>query len=120
MCILSPLLRRLAVVAVLAFALVATGLAHRLPSPDGAALQAFVLAGGDLAGLCTDAEGTGATAKGDCPACRIAAAANLPAAAPLPHDADLILLATITAPRESRAVRPVLDPAHGLRAPPSA
>jgi len=116
----SLILRRLAVVAVLAFALVATGLAHRLPAHDGAALQAFVLAGGDLSDLCTDAEGTEETAQDDCPACRIAAAVGLPQATPLSHDAGLILLATVTAPRASRVARPVLDPAHGLRAPPLA
>jgi hypothetical protein len=33
-------------------------------------------------------------------------------------DADLVFVASVIAPRESRAVRAVLDTANGLRAPP--
>jgi hypothetical protein len=36
------------------------------------------------------------------------------------RDADLAFVAQVVAPRESRAVRSVLDPARGLRAPPLA
>jgi hypothetical protein len=113
-------LQRLLVLAALTVALVATGFAHRLPSADDAALQAFLLTGGDLADLCSDADGDGRADHDDCPACQIAGGADLPPATLRLRDADLVFVATIVAPRESRAVRRILDPSRGLRAPPLA
>ena len=111
-------LQRALVLVALTLALVATGFAHRMPSVNTAELQAFVLAGGDLAELCGDFDGDGRPDHGDCPACHISAGADLPGQTVLPRDADLVFIARITAPRESRVVRAVLDPARGLRAPP--
>jgi hypothetical protein len=99
---------------------VATGFAHRLPSTDDAALAAYALAGGDIADLCGDLDGDGLPDHGDCPACQIAGGADLPPASPTLRNADLAFVAQVVAPRESRAVRAVLDPARGLRAPPLA
>jgi hypothetical protein len=113
-------LQRLFLVAALAVALVATGFAHRVASPDDASLQAFLLAGGDLGDLCADADGDGVPDHGDCPACHIVAAVDLPSTTLGLRDADLVFVAAVVAPRESRAVRVVLDPARGMRAPPLA
>ena len=113
-------LQRLVLVAAIAFALVATGFAHRVPAAEDTALQAFVLSGGDIADLCFDAEGDGPAVHQDCPACHITATADLPPAGLGLRDADLIFVARVVAPRESRAVRSVLDPARGMRAPPLA
>jgi hypothetical protein len=113
-------LQRLVLVAALTVALVATGFAHRLPSTDDAALAAYALAGGDIAELCGDLDGDGLPDHGDCPACQIAGGADLPPTTLTLRDADLAFVAQVVAPRESRAVRAVLDPARGLRAPPLA
>lgn len=104
----------------LTLALVATGFAHRLPSSDQLALQSYVLAGGNLGDLCGDADGDGLPDRSDCPACHIAGAMDLPAPVTTIRDADLVFVAEVVAPRESRAIRAVLDPARGLRAPPRA
>lgn len=112
---------RLVLLLVLATALVALGFAHRMPVIKDAELAAYVQLGGDLADLCgADMDGDGRADQGDCPACHIVAAAMMPANSLSLHDADLILIATVVAPRESRAVRTVLDPARGMRAPPLA
>lgn len=119
MSLLRPL-RLLAVMVVLALALVATGFGHRMPSAGDLAQESYILAGGDLAGLCGDADGNGLPDHIDCPACHLTGNALPPDAPPALRDAGLVLLATVTAPRESRAARPVRDPARGLRAPPLA
>lgn len=113
-------LRHAAILAVLTLALVATGFAHRMPTVQDALLQSYVLAGGDLADLCADTDGDGLADHDDCPACHIAATADLPDAGLTFHDADIAFVAKVVAPRENRAVRVVLDPARGLRAPPLA
>ena len=111
-------LRMLAVMVLLTLAFVATGFAHRMPSADDLAQQSYVLAGGDLSGLCGDADGDGLPDHIDCPACHLTGNAPPPAAPPALQDAAPRLLATVTAPRESHALRMVRDPARGLRAPP--
>ncbi|WP_146286887.1 hypothetical protein [Gemmobacter aquaticus] len=113
----ATILRQMLLLAVLTVALVATGFAHRAPAMDDVALQAYVRAGGDL---CGDADGDGLPDHGKCPACQIVGSADLPSISTSILDADLIVVATIAAPRESRAVRGVLDPALGMRAPPRA
>lgn len=108
-----------ALLLVLALALVTLGFAHRMPAPADAALAAYIQLGGDVSDLCgTDLDGDGQADRADCPACHIAANALPPNAALTRRDAELILVATVIAPRQNRAVRPVLDPARGLRAPP--
>ncbi|MCB6178979.1 hypothetical protein LHP98_12680 [Rhodobacter sp. Har01] len=113
-------LHRLLMLVALTVALAATGFAHRMPTPDQAALDAFLLAGGELSDLCGDADGDGLPDHPGCQACQIAGAADLPAPLTSARKADLVFVAEVVAPRESRAVRAVLDPARGLRAPPLA
>jgi hypothetical protein len=117
---IGSLFARFAVVAAFAIALVATGFGHRIPSQSDAAEQAYVLAGGDLADICGDIDEDGLPDHADCPACHIVASADLPASNLTLRDADLAFVAKVVAPRESRAVRGVLDPARGMRAPPLA
>lgn len=109
-----------AMLAALTLALVATGFAHRMPMASDAAVQAYVVAGGDLADLCGDAEGGDVGLHPDCPACHIAGAMLLPGVAPSLRAADLAFVAEVVAPRESRALRHVDDPARSPRAPPLA
>ena len=114
------LLCRLSIVAAFAVAVAATGIGHRLPNGFDDQAQAFVLAGGDLADFCGDLDGDGLPDRTDCPACHIAAIAGLPAPDVMLHDANFAFVAKVVAPRESRALRLVLDPALGMRAPPLA
>ena len=107
-----------ALFAVLALALIATGFQHRMPTADDTAMYSFMLAGGELADICADADGDGLPDQPDCPACHIVGLAHVPAMDVGIHDANLVFVASVIAPRESRAVRAVLDPANGLRAPP--
>lgn len=117
---MSVLFQRLLLLAVIATGLAATGFAHRIPSTDDSAQQSFVLAGGALSDLCAGGVDHGPPAHGDCPACQIVGAVDLPPVMFGLRDADLAFVAAVVAPRESRAVRSVLDPARGMRAPPLA
>ena len=110
----------LALLSMLVAALVASGAGHRFASADSVALDAFVLAGGDLADLCDETGGTGMDGQYGCPACHIVGTAEVPKPALLLHKAALRVGAAVTAPCESRAQRQVLDLAHALRAPPLA
>lgn len=114
------LFHRLVLMLALIVALVATGFGHRIPSSNDSMIEAFVLSGGSLADLCADTDGNGLPDHGDCPACHIVASADLPEADLTLRDADLAFVAKVVAPRESRALRMVLDPARGMRAPPLA
>lgn len=109
----------LALVALLTLALGATGFGHRMPADADLALEAYALMGGSLADLCADLNGDGIP-DDDCPVCHLTAGADLPPAMPAVKPADLAFVAQVIAPRENRAVRAVLDPARGLRAPPLA
>ncbi|WP_035026157.1 hypothetical protein [Gemmobacter nectariphilus] len=107
-------------IALLAFALVATGFAHRVPSASDIAVEAYVLAGGDISDICGDMGSDGKTTHRDCPACHIVGSTMLPDAPQSLADVNYVFVATVIAPRESRAIRTVLDPARGMRAPPLA
>lgn len=109
----------IALTLILAVATAALGFAHRPPSADDEAFAAYVLAGGDLADLCGDTDGDGLSDH-DCPACHLTASTLAPDPIETPRSAELRFVAQVVAPRESRAVRHVLDPARGLRAPPFA
>lgn len=108
----------LALVGVLTLALAATGFAHRMPTVQQAQLEIIAQMGG-LAEICADLNGDGVP-DDDCPVCHLTGGADLPPASPTARPADLAFVAVQVAPRESRAIRAVLDPAHGLRAPPVA
>ncbi len=68
-------LTRLLVVLVMALAMTSSAFAHRLPGGDDAALETFILLGGNLNDLCGEGhDGPG----GSCPLCRIADDPSLP------------------------------------------
>lgn len=95
------------------------GFGHRAPSLTDEALAAYALQGIALADLCGD-DGTGLHGDGSCPACHIAGSIALPSPVAIDRDVEFRFVAEVVAPRESRALRVVLDPAHGTRAPPAA
>ncbi len=101
-------------------ALALAGGARPVPVAALSALQAFALAGGDIAAICGDADGDGRTDHDGCPACHPAGVALLPDAGRVPNDADLRIGEPATAPRVLASARGRIDPAHRLRAPPAA
>jgi hypothetical protein len=113
-------LHRALLLIALTVALAATGFAHRMTAADDEAL-AFALANGaTLADLCAgDLDGDGHRDP-HCLACQIAGTADLPPATPGLIDLELDYVAQVVAPRESRAIARVLDPAHTPQAPPVA
>ena len=115
-------LKALAVVVLFAGALLATGFAHRVPFAGQAALQAYMLAGGQAADLCADRAGKTPDlhAHQGCPVCHLVGGAVPPGGAPSLRDANLTFVAAMVAPAESRALRAVRDPVRSLRAPPLA
>lgn len=105
---------------VLTVALIATGFAHRMPTAVDAALTAVILAGGSVDDFCGDMAPMGQHAGADCEACQIVAAADLPPMNDSLQDLDLVFLAQVTAPRESRVPVHNFDPARPAQAPPAA
>ena len=106
-----------AFVALLAIAFAATGLGHRLSTAEAAQLDVIAQMGGGVIELCSDLNGDGLP-DDPCPLCHLGSPAVVPVGAATAYRADFAILLHDMAPRASRAVRPVLDPAHGLRAPP--
>lgn len=107
----------LALVALVALALAATGMGHHLPKAQDMAREAYVLAGGSAADLC----GTGSAAeRSDCPACQITGGTDLPPQALAPHPADLRLILALAAPSASRVLIPAPGQGPGPRGPPAA
>lgn len=113
-------LRRMVLLAILTLALVATGFAHRMPDKNSQALELALASGLTAADLCGDAVPGSSHGKQDCQACQISGTADLPHGLGDLQDLDLVFLATITAPRESRLVARVLDPSNSPQGPPVA
>lgn len=109
-----------ALVALLAVALVATAFAQRLPTTSDLTIEAFALAGGDISDICGEGEVDGQVSHRDCLACHIVGLAKLADAPQNIVEANYVFVAAVIATRESRAIRTVLDPAHGMRSPPLA
>lgn len=107
-------------VALLAVALVAVAFAHRFPQPSGPDIGAYMLAGGAVSDICGAPGNDGQAGGPHCPACQITGTAALPGAPQDIAEADHAFVMRVVAPRESRAIRTVLDPARGKRAPPVA
>jgi hypothetical protein len=109
---------RLALLVALTVALVATGFAHHIPKPQDQALAFALAAGADPADFCGDLDdgGTGS----HCPACQLIGAVDLPPASLSLIDLELALVAGVIAPRESRALARILDPARSPQGPPVA
>ncbi len=104
---------------ILALTLGLVGFGHRAPSLTDEAIEAYALQGITLADLCGD-DGNGMPGDGSCPACHISGSIALPPPVAIRRDAEFRFVAEVVAPRESRALRVVMDPAHGTRAPPAA
>ena len=113
-------LRRMALLVLVTVALVATGFAHRMPTPDSQALEIAMANGLTAADLCGDTAPGQTHADQNCLACQIAGTADLPATLGELQDLELVFLTTITAPRESRLVARVLDPSNSPQGPPVA
>lgn len=113
-------LQRALLLVALTVAPVATGFAHRVPMAADQGLALALANGATLDDLCADA-GAGDRHSGPgCLACRIAGAADLPPAQGDLRKLDLVAVAEVTAPRESRIVPPVLDPSNAPQGPPTA
>ncbi|MGL4236469.1 hypothetical protein [Tabrizicola sp.] len=104
----------------LTVALIATGYGHRMPTPQDQALALALANGATIADFCGDEAGGGAKGGLHCLACQIAATANLPSAQPTVVALELAFHAAVIAPRESRALQRVLDPANSPQGPPVA
>lgn len=113
-------LRRMVLLAVLTLALVATGFAHRLPQADEQTVAAMAAAGATPADICGELGQTGRHADPLCQACQIASGADLPPRSGDLRPAPLLLVAEVAAPRESRRILRVLDPARSPQGPPLA
>jgi hypothetical protein len=113
-------LHRALLLAALTVALVATGFAHRLPSAADQSLALALANGATLDDLCADGKAGDQHQGPGCLACQIAGTADLP---PLPGELqrlELVFLATVTAPRESRIALRVLDLSNAPQGPPTA
>jgi hypothetical protein len=113
-------LHRMALLTVLALALVATGFAHRLPNADEQIVAAMAAAGASVADICGDLGQPGRHADSACEACQIVGGAGLPLPTGAVLPAELVLLAAVLAPRESRRAVRVLDLSRTPQAPPLA
>jgi hypothetical protein len=107
-------------VAIMVLALAGVGAVHSVSQSESPQVEAFLLTGGSLADLCADTDGDGMPDHGECPECQVGAATAVPAIAMPLQEVDLAFVAKVVAPKESRAIRKVLNPANGLRAPPVA
>ena len=94
------------------------GFAHRAPSAEDEAIAVAALSGKDVSDICAGQAGD-IHVFTHCFACHIGDAPDVPHPVALVIDAELRFVAKVVAPRESRAVRTIRDPAHGLRAPPT-
>lgn len=113
-------LHRATVVAVIALALVATGFAHRMPTPaDEQALAYAAQAGISVDDLCGGDLGK-AHPGTDCQACQIAGSASLPSLTGVLIDVELAFQAAVVAPQEVIAAARTSDPAHRPQGPPVA
>lgn len=107
----------LIVLTMLTVSTAACGFAHRAPSAEAERIAAAALAGLDVADVCAGERGDihGLTPDAGC---HLDGAVRLLPAPGAVRAARFIRVRTVPAPRESRAIRPVLDPGRGWRAPP--
>lgn len=119
-CVIAQL-SDLVVVATMIVALTAVGFAHRVSAQSlNADLEAFLLSGGTLSGLCGDIQDPKNARADECSACRLMATTTVPnnfthsIKAGLPQTLRLMRLAQL---RHHAAPR---DPSQQTRAPPQA
>jgi hypothetical protein len=113
-------LHRMALLVALTLSLVATGFAHRLPDAEDQTVAAMLASGAALSDICGELALTRGHADPLCQACQIAGGADVPPLAGAVVPAALVLVAEVTAPRESRRIARVLDPARTPQGPPVA
>ncbi len=113
-------LHRALLLVALTVALVATGFAHRLPSTADQGLALALANGATLQDLCADGSADDQHQGPGCLACQIAGGADLPPALGDLQKLDLVFLAEVTAPRESRTSPRVLDLSNAPQGPPVA
>lgn len=114
-------LHRMALVAAIAIALVATGFAHRMPTAAEDAALAYALQNGiTLSDLCGGDLGQSAHPGSDCQACQITGAAHLPPLTGDRIDVELAVHAAVVAPMEVKGAARTSDPAHRPQGPPVA
>ncbi|MBL9050099.1 MAG: hypothetical protein JNK19_08310 [Tabrizicola sp.] len=112
-------LHRMALLAALTVALVATGFAHRMPAPQDETL-AFALANGvTLADFCGDPEDGHARGRVHCPACQLTGSADLPGATGALIDLELAFLGADFVARNQPTPSRKLDPSHSPQGPPA-
>lgn len=119
LCYALSTLHRVLLLAALTVALTATGFAHRVPSPQDGAL-AFALANGaDTSDFCGGSPGTDPDMSGHCPACQITASGELGRGADRVVALQPAVRGKVVAPRQTIALRRILDPSHGPQGPPA-
>lgn len=114
-------LHRLALLVALALALATPGMSHRMLTPQQDAALAFALANGaSPADFCGDDLAGGGAHGEDCQVCQIASPVGLALITGRPVALRPVVATRVTAPRESRALRRILDPANAPQGPPVA
>ncbi len=113
-------LHRALLLVALTVALVATGFAHRLPSATDQSLAVALANGATLADLCDEGNAGDQHQGPGCLACQITGTADVPPALGDLQKLELVFLATVSAPRESRISPRVLDPSNTPQGPPTA
>jgi hypothetical protein len=114
-------LHRVALVAAIAVALVATGFGHRiLTAADEQAIAYAAETGISLSDLCADDLGKAAHPGTDCQACQITGSANLPPLNGVQIDVELAFQSAVVAPLEVRGAARTPDLAHRPQGPPVA
>lgn len=117
---LAPLLRlRMALLALVTLALVATGWAHRMPDTSDEARAFLAATGATAADFCGDVGG-GAHADPLCQACQIAGGLDLPSLAGAVLPLDLRIGTASLRPDHGVAIVRALDLSHAPQGPPVA
>ncbi len=111
---------RVALFAILAVALVATGWAHRAPDVNDKVLAFLVANGATADDFCGGAGVPGSHGDPLCQACHISGGADLPPPETGPVRTDQAAEVAVTAPRENLTVVRVLDLARSPQGPPVA
>jgi hypothetical protein len=110
---------RMALLAVLTVALVATGWGHRAAVPSSDQLAFMAATGASVADLCGE-QGLGDRhADPLCQACQISGGADLPAPIAVLAHLDLTAAPVLVHPATSRVVARVLDLSHAPQGPPT-
>jgi hypothetical protein len=116
----TPLLQlRMALLALLTLALVATGWAHRMPDASDEALAFLTVTGATAADVCGDVGG-GAHADPLCQACQIAGAVDLPPLGGAVLPLDLRIATAPLDPYHGIVIARALDLSHAPQGPPVA